>query len=284
MRKLPWYGWLGLLTIVGSQAGVFARVDPFYHWHTPIAWTGFILAADAFVWKRRGSSWIRNSPAELLFAASVSVPVWVDLRDVQAVSDSQLVLPRAARPAAGPLPGLCVGVCDDPARDLRSCRSRRVRARSARATGPARSSCTGAARRAWVGERCGRRDHGDGADRSSTRTYLAAPVWLGFILLIDPLNARAGNESIIGDWARGHSDRLVNLLAAGLICGVLWEFWNYWSGTKWIYNVPILPEVKLFEMPVLGFGGFPPFAVECFAIYVAIRRLFWRSAARPVGV
>jgi hypothetical protein len=115
-------------------------------------------------------------------------------------------------------------------------------------------------------------------------TYLAAPLWLGFILLIDPLNARAGNESIAGDWARGHSDRLVNLLAAGLICGVLWEFWNYWSGTKWIYNVPILPEIKLFEMPVLGFGGFPPFAVECFAIYVAIRRLFWRSAARPVGV
>ena len=38
--------------------------------------------------------------------------------------------------------------------------------------------------------------------------------------------------------------------------------------TKWIYNVPILPDVKIFEMPILGFGGFPPFAVECFAMYV----------------
>ncbi len=26
-----------------SKAGVLARVEPFYHWHTPIAWTGYIL-------------------------------------------------------------------------------------------------------------------------------------------------------------------------------------------------------------------------------------------------
>jgi hypothetical protein len=115
-------------------------------------------------------------------------------------------------------------------------------------------------------------------------TYLAAPMWLGFILLIDPLNARAGNESILGDWSRGQTGRLVNLLLAGLICGVLWEFWNYWGGTKWIYNVPILPEIKIFEMPILGYGGFPPFAVECFAMYVAVRRVLWRGAGRPVGV
>jgi hypothetical protein len=115
-------------------------------------------------------------------------------------------------------------------------------------------------------------------------TYLAAPVWLGFILLIDPLNAHAGNESILHDWSRGHTGRLVNLMLAGLLCGLLWEFWNYWSGTKWIYNVPILADVKVFEMPILGFGGFPPFAVECFVMYVAARRLFWRGAARPIGV
>ena len=51
---------------------MLARIEPFYHWHTPIAWTGFILLADALVWKRRGNSWIRNNPAELLFMACVS--------------------------------------------------------------------------------------------------------------------------------------------------------------------------------------------------------------------
>ena len=283
MRKLPWYGWLGLLTIVGSQAGVFARADPFYHWHTPIAWTGFILAADAFVWKRRGSSWIRNSPAELLFAASVSVPVWVvfemynkySIHNWYYLGLPDLLLVRYLGYVwafATILPAIFE------AADLVACaRDRRAPRDRLDPPPPVRLGARG-----WVSVAAGAIMVMVPTVVHST--YLAAPVWLGFILLIDPLNARAGNESITGDWARGHSDRLVNLLAAGLICGVLWEFWNYWSGTKWIYNVPILPEIKLFEMPVLGFGGFPPFAVECFAIYVAIRRLFWRSAARPVGV
>ena len=283
MRKLPWYGWLGLLTILGSQAGVFARVDPFYHWHTPIAWTGFILAADAFVWKRRGSSWIRNSPAELLFAASVSVPVWVvfemynkySIHNWYYLGLPDLLLVRYLGYVwafATIVPAIFE------AADLVACaRDRRAPRDRLDPPPPVRLGARG-----WVSVAAGAIMVMVPTVVHST--YLAAPVWLGFILLIDPLNARAGNESITGDWARGHSDRLVNLLAAGLICGVLWEFWNYWSGTKWIYNVPILPEIKLFEMPVLGFGGFPPFAVECFAIYVAIRRLFWRSAARPVGV
>ena len=77
MRKFPLYGWLGLLVIIVSQAGVFARVEPFYHWHTPIAWTGYILLADALVWTRRGNSWIRNHPSELFFVACASVPLWV---------------------------------------------------------------------------------------------------------------------------------------------------------------------------------------------------------------
>jgi len=115
-------------------------------------------------------------------------------------------------------------------------------------------------------------------------TYLAAPVWLGFIFLLDPLNARAGDESILGDWRRGRIDRLTNLLAAGLACGLIWEFWNYWARAKWIYNVPILPDIKLFEMPVAGFGGFPPFAVECFVMYVSVRRWLWTRARRPVAL
>ena len=31
--------------------------------------------------------------------------------------------------------------------------------------------------------------------------------------------------------------------------------------------MPYPPAVKLFEMPVLGYLGFLPFALECFAMY-----------------
>jgi len=53
---------------------------------------------------------------------------------------------------------------------------------------------------------------------------------------------------------------------AGLICGGLWEFWNFWAYTKWLYSVPYLENLKWFEMPPLGFLGFLPFALECYVL------------------
>jgi hypothetical protein len=64
----------------------------------------------------------------------------------------------------------------------------------------------------------------------------------------------------------------------------VWEFWNYWARTKWIYTVPILPDWKIFEMPVPGYLGFPAFAVECFTMYVAARHWFWSGSQRPIGL
>jgi hypothetical protein len=102
--------------------------------------------------------------------------------------------------------------------------------------------------------------------------YLAAPVWLGFIFLLDPINARLGGESLIKDLVvRRNPNRLLNLMLSGFLCGVLWEFWNYWSRAKWHYTVPIMEHLKIFEMPVPGYLGFPAFALECFTMYVFVR-------------
>jgi hypothetical protein len=114
--------------------------------------------------------------------------------------------------------------------------------------------------------------------------WLAAPVFLGFIFLLDPINARHGAESLRGDLRARHPWRLVNLMIAGLVCGLVWEFWNYWANTKWVYTVPVPPDVKLFEMPLLGYLGFPAFAVECFVMYVFVRRLLWRGSWRPAAL
>ena len=108
--------------------------------------------------------------------------------------------------------------------------------------------------------------------------YLAAPVWLGFIFLLDPINARLGAESLREDIRAGRYDRLRNLLIGGLLCGALWEFWNYWAGAKWHYTVPMFEHTKIFEMPLPGYLGFPPFAVECFTMYVFVRALLERLA------
>ena len=70
-------GMLGAVVMAVSEAAMLAHIPAVLHWHTPIAWTGYILLVDAFVWKQRGTSWLRNSPAELLFVTCASVPLWV---------------------------------------------------------------------------------------------------------------------------------------------------------------------------------------------------------------
>jgi len=92
-------------------------------------------------------------------------------------------------------------------------------------------------------------------------------VWIGWALLLEPLNYWRGRPSWLADLAGGDASRVLSLLGSGLVCGFLWEFWNYWALTKWTYTVPYPPAVKLFEMPVLGYLGFLPFALECFAMY-----------------
>ena len=113
-----------------------------------------------------------------------------------------------------------------------------------------------------------------------TARYMAAPVWLGFILLLDPINMRLGGESLWTDWRAGRRDRTINLMLSGMLCGVLWEFWNYWAYAKWHYTVPIMERWKIFEMPVPGYFGFAPFALECFTMYVFVRSLFSYAGRR----
>ena len=101
-----------------------------------------------------------------------------------------------------------------------------------------------------------------------TAAYLFALVWLGFLFLLEPINYRLHLPSFEGDLARGFRARLYSFLAAGWVCGWLWEFWNYWSRAGWIYTFPIGQQWKIFQMPAPGYLAFPVYALECFAMYV----------------
>ncbi|MBP1621033.1 MAG: hypothetical protein H6Q02_1800, partial [Acidobacteria bacterium] len=45
------------------------------------------------------------------------------------------------------------------------------------------------------------------------------------------------------------------------------------AASRWTYTVPFLGQLKLFEMPALGFLGFAPFALAVFALYQFLRGL-----------
>jgi hypothetical protein len=99
-------------------------------------------------------------------------------------------------------------------------------------------------------------------------------VWLCMFLILDPINCMAGRPSILREMSRGNAALFFQILVAGMICGGFWEFWNFWAGIKWVYTVPWpFNKIKIFEMPCLGFFGFPPFALECYAMYHFLRAL-----------
>jgi predicted flap endonuclease-1-like 5' DNA nuclease len=93
-------------------------------------------------------------------------------------------------------------------------------------------------------------------------------IWGAAFLITDPLVYRLNRRfSLIGDMERGDWGRIGRLLSGGLAIGVIWETYNFWARGKWIYTVPWLEEVKLFEMPPFGFVGFPVFALEAWSMY-----------------
>jgi hypothetical protein len=270
--------WIGLAILVLSEAAMLAQVEPFWTWHTPIAWTGYILLVDGLVYATRRSSWLMSNRREFFFLAAVSIPLWVvfegyDLliRNWYYINVPEHLIVRYFG-YAWAFSTISPGIFQTA--ELVAA----LRGRAPQAVPPAASRemtdylliGIGCAMLLWP--------------VLFPSPYLAAPVFLGFVFLLDPINARAGDESLLRDVRRGRYDRLINLLVGGFICGGLWEFWNFWARAKWIYTVPIFGDIKIFEMPVLGYFGFPPFALECFTMYVFVRRLLWRRPGRQVGL
>ncbi len=108
--------------------------------------------------------------------------------------------------------------------------------------------------------------------------YYFPLIWGAFIFLLEPLNHRFGARSLMREWEQGSLRTFYLLLVAGAICGLLWEFWNFWSITKWVYTIPYVGWLKVFEMPILGFLGFPPFAVECYVMLNTVSLIRKRHA------
>jgi len=87
----------------------------------------------------------------------------------------------------------------------------------------------------------------------------------------------SGRPHFLQDLRDGDWRIVVVCLALGaLICGFFWELWNYYSFPKWIYHIPGAEFLRVFEMPLLGYGGYIPFALELYAL----KNLLWPDGPR----
>ncbi len=100
-------------------------------------------------------------------------------------------------------------------------------------------------------------------------------VWIAPILILEPLSFALGGPSLLREIQHGRYALPLSLMLATAFNGFWWEFWNYYSLPKWVYDIPYVGFWKIFEMPLLGYLGYPFFGLIVFSYTAIILRNFW---------
>jgi hypothetical protein len=263
-RPFPAHGWLGLFALLCAESLMFRGIEPAATYFSPVAWTSYILIADAAVFAISGHSRLREEARGLLKMAALSIPLWLifEAYNLRLANWAYVGLPQGSIERgigygwafATITPGIFMtaaliesfGWFKQQSRPLRFSRATQT---TFLVLGAAMLLVPLVVPR-------------------GAAAYLFGLVWLGFLFLLEPINYRLHLPSFEGDLARGHRGRLYSFLAAGWVCGWLWEFWNYWARAGWIYTFPIGQQWKIFQMPAPGYLAFPVYALSCFAMYV----------------
>ncbi len=262
-RRFPTHGWLGLMAFAVAEGLLSRRIEPVTTYFTPIAWTTYILIADAAVLALTGRSRLSSTPVVVAWMALLSIPLWLifEAYNLRLHNWTYVGVPAGwtavvfgygwsfatITPAIFETSDLVQALVPP------------------RLTQPWTISHSAENVLIACGAIC---LIAPLATPPRIGAYLFGVLWVGFLLLLDPVNCRLGLPSFLGDLSEGYRSRAYSFLLSGWICGWLWEFWNNWAGAKWHYTFPILQGAKIFEMPAIGYLGFLPFAMECFTMYV----------------
>ena len=259
-KTFPLHGIFGIFLLIFSEILHFKKIDPFYSWFYCFAWWSYILIIDAIIYRLKGNSLILSRTKELLLMVPWSVFIWLifEAANLSLENWYYINLPNStverwlgyAVAYGTVLPGIfettelletiVVLKKSQTKKTVLSQKGHRVLI--------------------LLGVLCL-------VSSVLIPKYFFPFIWVGFIFLLEPFNYRFGGRSLLKDLEGENPRKIYLLLTAGLICGLLWEFWNFWSLSKWIYTVPFFEDMKGFEMPVLGFLGFPPFAIQAYVMY-----------------
>jgi hypothetical protein len=101
-------------------------------------------------------------------------------------------------------------------------------------------------------------------------------TWIALVLIFEPINYWTSRPYFLEQLRNGDWRTVISLSFGALVCGFFWEMWNYYSFPKWIYHIPGLAFLHIFEMPLLGYGGYIPFALELYAL----KNFIWPNGPR----
>jgi hypothetical protein len=267
-NNFPFQGWVGLgLVAIFWPLNWFIE-GPRSHWAFFFLWTGYCLVVDGLVYLRTGTSLLTRSWQQYLRLFLISAPAWwlfeaLNWRVQNWVYIGKnflgnwefAILSTVAFSTVMPAVFGTVELVGS-ARFFQKPRQGPV-------IKPTRRTTLGFFLAGWV----------------MLILLLAWPkiffpfMWLSIYFILEPLNIWLGNRNLVEGTHTGDWRPILALWGGVLVTGFFWEFWNFWSYPKWVYSVPYLDFLHIFEMPLLGYGGYLPFALELFALYHLVNGL-----------
>jgi hypothetical protein len=229
----------GLLFVAATLAAS-SRIPEVDLLRFPLAWIGVLIALDGLARLRRGSSPLR-SPADLLAAAAASVVFWDVFELVNLRLRNWWYAGVSPSPVAG---GVFAAV-------------------SFATVLPA--------------VRLGMAQLDDAEPRGGGHRLVKAAAGAGMLLVALAFPRFAFPLAWVFLWPICEALAGVRVplraMALGLPLGLLWESLNWRSARGWFYTVPFFDRPKLFEMPLPGYLGYLPFALEAVAALALLDRL-----------
>jgi hypothetical protein len=242
------------LAILGFGWGTsLAGVEPFRGYWFDFVWAGYILAGDAVVWRRAGRSLLHGGGWRVVALFGLSAPLWWAFEIANwrlgnwkyvgtAIYGGQAHLLLKTLSFVFVLPALATS------RDLLRSLVRFPHPPAVRLpswTAPVLVA---------VGLTC------------LPLLYLFPDqtyplVWVAPLLVLDGVADLRRRPNVFALIREGRAGPVLLIAAAGLGTGILWELWNWGAVPHWDYRIPYLGILPVFEMPVIGYLGYPPFAL-----------------------
>jgi len=273
-RGIKFYGIIGLVLIILIEINFFLKIQPFANWYFPIIWLGYILLIDSIVFKIKKSSLISNRRFTLFGMAVISALFWFIFEFTNLKlgnwsysglegfgSGTVLVNLFGLLSFSTVLPALFETT--ELIRSIKLFEKLKLKRKYSITKKGLYSMITLGLIFLFL--------------PLLFPNFLFPLIWFSFFLLLDPINYMRKNPSIISHLESKKLGLIFSLLLAGIILGFFWEFWNFYAIPKWTYNIPLIGFFKIFEMPILGYLGYFPFALELYSMYWFTRSLFKRK-------
>ena len=263
--RFGFVGWAGLVTVATCAVWL---ASPFQQ--PPIlsalAWSGYVAAADSAVFSMRGRSLMRSGPRAFVWLAAISIFLWLPFEwyNLHLAAWYRSGLP------AGPVRYLVLGwsfSCIWPVLFETADLFLAVANRDMLAIKPdAVRRFRGLIPVVVVGAGClalpllvPRLDVGE---------HLLGLTAVGFLLVLDPLNAARGDVSLWREWSNGGRALVAALAAAGVFCGLVADGFNYMADARWHSISTFGAGLRLFELPLAAYLACAAFGPQAFAMHV----------------